>query len=479
MPYVKSIPIRATVNKSIAYILNPQKTDSLLHVSGLNCVAEKAIAYQQFQGVYQRYDTKRDFSNNAKKKPIKAHHFIQSFKEGDITPEISHKIAEDWAKQVFGDNRQVVIATHIDKGHVHNHFIVNAYDFDGKKFYSNKSSLQRAREISDKVSLEHGITPIQGNKKKGVHYKEWLETKKGSSWKQNIRLTIDKAVIKAKDIDDLFTILQSHGYEIKKGKHISIRPKNLERFVRIQSLGEQYKLDNLIMRIKNKEFELPILLEPTQPIRKPTAKFTANKKPSYKGIQLKYVSLIKLIADLIVKDQKPARKYNPKKPYSKENDYDINKIASHLRLLNRENIESESELIKKHQEVQLAFTETKGSLDKLGTLDESLKGIINHGTLYLDLRDKTDISSSDKLKFTIAQSIVKKYNITRSEDLLKLEKEREKVKQNKESLQVKYDAEEKRFKELNDLVQTYKKIANNTYLQQIQKDRHSRDDKTR
>lgn len=478
MPYVKSIPIRSTVNKSIAYILNPLKTDGLLLVAGMNCVPDKTIAYEQFKGVYQRYDNGKNYISG-KKKPIKAHHFVQSFKVGDVTQEQASQIAQQWAKQVFGENRQIVISTHIDKEHIHNHFIVNAFDFDGRKFYSNKASLKRARDISDKVCLEHGISPIQSNSRKGVHYKEWMETKAGSSWKQDIRMAIDKAIIKSKDVEDLLNILKEQGFEVKRGKYISIKPNNLERFVRIHKLGEPYSESNLAIRIKNKDNELVAFTEMTHTSKpRKSAKNSSHnvlKKSNYKGLQLKYVSLIQLIADLIVKDQKPAKKYNSRKPYSRENDYDLNKIASHLRLLNRENIESESQLNEKHLEVQTAFTETKASIDKMSSMEENLNGVIKNVALFLELKDKQNISSSEQLKLTIAQSIVKKYNITGNDDLTKLERERDKIRKNKELLSAKYQDTEKRYKEFNDLFQTYKKVSNNTYLQEIQKDRRSRD----
>src|ERR1035437_9224314 len=102
MPYIKSISIKTTVNKSIKYILDPDKTEDLLYTTGINCIADNDIAYSQFCGVYKRYNEKLYNNVAGKKSPIKAHHFIQSFKAGQVTPELAHKIAEEWANRTFG-----------------------------------------------------------------------------------------------------------------------------------------------------------------------------------------------------------------------------------------------------------------------------------------------------------------------------------------------------------------------------------------
>jgi hypothetical protein len=464
MPYVKSIPIRVTVNKTIKYVLNPDKTENLMFATGINCVPDAEICYDQFSAIYKQYERNLNWGCKGNKKPVKAHHFVQSFKADQVTTELAFKIAQEWANKVFGDNRQVLIATHVDKGHIHTHFVVNSLDFNGKKYYSNKQTLNQARVISDDICKQYGIESIIGNKHKGVHYKEWMETKKGSSWKNNIRLSLDKGILRSNNLDELIAYMTDNGYEVKRGKYISIKTKDNERYVRTRNLGEDYTEDSLIRRIKEKDKELPIIEEINNTVKK--AKKPYNK---YTGMQLKYVSLIKLVSDLIVNGKKPVRKYNPKRAYSKENDYDINMLAIQLRTLNRENITSESELSDKYIEVNNAFSETKKTIDKLSSLCNSLKGVIENTEVYLELVNKKKPNNEEKLKLTIAKSIVDKYNINSDNDLNKLRNEFIKSSGKLGELRNTFEEVENKYYEIRDIITTYNSIKNESYLDIINK----------
>jgi len=461
--YVKSIPIKSTVNKSIAYILNPDKTEDLLFAAGINCIAEKNIAYSQFCGVYQQYSSKLNYWKSGKKEMRIAYHFIQSFKEGHVTPELSHKIAKEWAEKVFGDNRQIVIATHIDKGHIHNHFIVNILDFNGKKYYDNKTTLKRARDIDNEICLKYGIEIIKENKKKAINYKEWMTKKAGTSWKNKIRLVIDKEIMKVQSIEELLNNLKVNGYEVKKGKYISIKPKNVDRWVRTKTLGDNYSEDSLIQRINDKSKELPIIESYNSNQR---AKKT--KSNNYSGIQLKYVSLIRVMANLIVNGKKRVKKYDSKKPYSQENDYDINLLASQLQLLNREKISTEEELMKKFQEAKNEYEESKKRIDQLLGLAESINGVISNGENYFKLLEKSELTSPEKLKLTITKAVIDKYNIQDKDDFKKLKSKYDITISESNGLRESFDSLMKRYKEFSLLVKTYKAIKDENYLGGVQ-----------
>ena len=167
MPYVKSIPIHSTVNRSIAYILNPEKTEDMVYTTALNCMANAKDAYNDMKMVYEYFSGKK---YNAPppidgKGSVKAIHYIQSFDPNEnITPEQAHRIAKAFARKTFGDDCQIIIATHLDKGHLHNHFILNSYSVSGKKFYDNQTTLKRVREYSDRVCLAFDIQPIKENR---------------------------------------------------------------------------------------------------------------------------------------------------------------------------------------------------------------------------------------------------------------------------------------------------------------------------
>ena len=182
MPYVKSVSIHSTVKRSIAYILNLDKTEDLLYTTSLNCMCNAEDAYLAMKTVYEHYSGERfDAPPPLKGKgSVKAIHYIQSFDPKDnITPEQAHRIAKAFARKTFGDDCQIVIATHLDKGHIHSHFIINTYSLTGEKFNANKTTLNKIKEYSDRVCLAFGIQPYDKSKGKGktVAYNEWEHKK--------------------------------------------------------------------------------------------------------------------------------------------------------------------------------------------------------------------------------------------------------------------------------------------------------------
>lgn len=188
------------------YILNPEKTEKLLYTASLNCMADWKLGYENMKLVYEQY-SKKSFDEplvKGKKNRVKAIHYIQSFDPADeISPELAHRIGKAFARKCFGDNVQVVIATHTDKSHIHNHLIINSYGIDGEKFISNKKTLDQCKQISDGVCLALGIHPYDTTKgrNKTLAYNEWEYKRRGTSWKQKIRLQIDRLIYSVKNID--------------------------------------------------------------------------------------------------------------------------------------------------------------------------------------------------------------------------------------------------------------------------------------
>ena len=174
---------------------------------------------------------------------VKAIHYIQSFDPKDnISPELAHQIARTFARKAFGDNCQVVIATHVDKKHVHSHIIINTYGIDGHKFNDNQKTLREIHEISDRVCLAFGINPIEAKKgaSQNVAYNEWEHKKRGTSWKEKTHLEIDRLILKVNNVDELLAELEMLGYTIKRGKYISVKPPKQQRAVRLKMLGDDY-----------------------------------------------------------------------------------------------------------------------------------------------------------------------------------------------------------------------------------------------
>ena len=243
MAVTKIKAIRGTLSKAIAYILNPEKTDEKLLVSSYGCASETAA---------REFEWTRKIAEQKGMNPVRiiARHVIQSFEIGEVTPELAHEIGKQFADEILGGKYEYVLTTHIDKDHVHNHLIFNAVDFvDYHAYKSYKRIYYDMREVSDRLCKENGLSVIPPSQNKGMGYKEYTEAKRGTSWKQKLKQTIDRLVITAKDYDDFLRLMQKAGYEIKTGKYISFRAEGQERFTRSKTIGENYTEERIKERI--------------------------------------------------------------------------------------------------------------------------------------------------------------------------------------------------------------------------------------
>ena len=231
------------MSKAIAYILNPEKTDEKLLVSSYGCASETAA---------REFEWTRKIAEQKGMNPVRiiARHVIQSFEIGEVTPELAHEIGKQFADEILGGKYEYVLTTHIDKDHVHNHLIFNAVDFvDYHAYKSYKRIYYDMREVSDRLCKENGLSVIPPSQNKGMGYKEYTEAKRGTSWKQKLKQTIDRLVITAKDYDDFLRLMQEAGYEIKTGKYISFRAEGQERYTRSKTIGENYTEERIKERI--------------------------------------------------------------------------------------------------------------------------------------------------------------------------------------------------------------------------------------
>lgn len=243
MAVTKIKAIRGTLSKAIAYILNPEKTDEKLLVSSYGCASETAA---------REFEWTRRIAEQKGMNPVRiiARHVIQSFEIGEVTPELAHEIGKQFADEILGGKHEYVLTTHIDKDHVHNHLIFNAVDFvDYHAYKSYKRIYYDMREVSDRLCKENGLSVIPPSQNKGMSYKEYTEAKRGTSWKQKLKQTIDRLVITAKDYDDFLRLMQEAGYEIKPGKYISFRAEGQDRFTRSKTIGENYTEERIKERI--------------------------------------------------------------------------------------------------------------------------------------------------------------------------------------------------------------------------------------
>ncbi len=254
MPYCKSVAVHRNVKQALTYILNPDKTDERVLTISLNCMTEPEYAYTQMKTVYEQYARRSydDPPSKSGKSPVKAIHYIMSFADSEgVTPELAHKIGMAFVRKMFGDDVQAVIATHVNTDHIHNHILINSYSITGKRFYDNKASVRKMREVTNGVCRAFGVEPALNfeNEGRSITYTEWQHKKKGTSWKEHIRQAIDSLIPSVISFDDLIAELERRGFTVKRDKNILIKAPGQQRSVSLWKLGEDYTEESLDARI--------------------------------------------------------------------------------------------------------------------------------------------------------------------------------------------------------------------------------------
>ena len=254
MPYCKSVAVHRNVKQALTYILNPDKTDERVLTISLNCMTEPEFAYTQMKTVYEQYARRSYDAHTSKsgKSPVKAIHYIMSFADSEnVTPELAHKIGMAFVRKMFGDDVQAVIATHVNTDYVHNHILINSYSLTGKRFYDNKASVRKMREVTNEVCRAFGVEPALNfeNEGRSINYSEWQHKKNGTSWKEHIRQAIDSLILSVSSFDDLLAELERLGFTVKRDKNILIKSPGQQRSVSLWKLGENYTEESLEARI--------------------------------------------------------------------------------------------------------------------------------------------------------------------------------------------------------------------------------------
>ena len=240
MAWTEIHPIKSTLRKAIDYICNPEKTDDKLLISSFGCDPETADI--EFQYTLNRSVGKK--GNNL------AHHLIQSFDYGEVTPDEAHKIGKELADKLLGGKYEYVLTTHIDKGHVQNHLMFCAANFvDRHKYVSNNKTRFGIRNLSDRLCREHGLSVIQPQHWKTPNIGEKYAGKDGKSWKVKLSKAIDQYITEAKDFDDMLRHMERDGYEIKRAKYISYKAPGQGRFMGGVTLGAEYTDERIKERI--------------------------------------------------------------------------------------------------------------------------------------------------------------------------------------------------------------------------------------
>ena len=222
------------LNEVLTYTTQGYKTNEKEYITGINCSPATAVK--------QMIHTKKSYG---KDDGVLAFHAIQSFKPGELTPEQCHEIGVRLAGLMWGDRFEVVVSTHLDKQHLHNHFVVNSVSFmDGKKFDNNRNDYCRFRHLSDDLCNGYNLSVIHSNGK-GMHHSEWEAVKEGKPYfRQLIKHDVDVVLSYARNMDQFVEGLQEMGYEVSTSrKYIAVKHPQGQRMRRLKSLLRDGRYD--------------------------------------------------------------------------------------------------------------------------------------------------------------------------------------------------------------------------------------------
>lgn len=371
MAYVELTPVRANILRTDTYVKNPEKTakktavtkgetpeealqqintyvrngdktEKELYVTGINCSTEHTL--EEFWAV------KRQFG---KTDGILAHHGWQSFAATEaVDADLVHKIGVELAEKAFGDRFQVIVTTHTDRKHLHNHFEVNSVSFvDGKKYYGNKESLRRLRQLSDALCLQYGLSVIENPKlyagKAKGRYRAELHGH--SSWRSLLRSDIDEAVNETVDFNGFVKAMQDKGYLLKNGKHFAVSPPGYERqgkraYIRLRSLeDEDCTLEGIKRRLAENKIRNYGFAPRKTPVRVVRKKVSGRRKlPYYMAVYYRYMYKLGLMKRkprrvnryIAKKGQREAARLSEQVRYIKEHKiYDSGDLSARTTLL--------------------------------------------------------------------------------------------------------------------------------------------------
>lgn len=321
----------------LEYAADDMKTETREYVSGINCSEE--FAAQQFK------DTKQHFGKTDGRL---CYHGYQSFMEGEVNAQTAHEIGVKLARELWGDRFEVLVATHCNTGHYHNHFVINSVSFtDGLKFYNSHEDYRRMREMSDRLCREARISVIENPKGRGKNYALWEAEKNGKTTLPGMaRADFDRAILACTTETAFWRMLREMGYKLilykKDGKprdQPSVRAPGALKNVRLSTMGEEYSLERISQRLNqniNKQNPFP---EANEEARR-KYHYTPEKHPKATGIYALYLHYCYEL-NILIQHPTSVKRVSS---YLREDILKLEKLEGQARLLGRTGITTMDEL---------------------------------------------------------------------------------------------------------------------------------------
>ena len=274
------------LHNTLNYTVDDLKTEEKYFVNGINCKYENAFK--------RMTETKKEYDKTG---GILGYHIIQSFAPGEGTPESIHELGKEFARRAFGDRFEVVVATHLNTGCLHNHYVLNSVSFmDGKKYYDNNQSYARLREISDELCREYELSVIENPKKRSHKPYDLYMAEKNGEWTKDaiIKRDIDECILKTTSERGFYTEMRKLGYSFNfERKYPTISHPKFERPRRLKTLGEGYTPQDIERRLMSKwqryKIDIPEQDNLVQEFFEPL------NEPNYREVYVSFVTVVQYV----------------------------------------------------------------------------------------------------------------------------------------------------------------------------------------
>ena len=288
MAITKILARKGRLDIGISYVLNGDKTEERVLTARLNCDPGRECR--------QMLDTKRSYG---KENGVQYYHIIQSFKPGEITPELALEIAKEFSQEHL-PGYETVIGVHVDKEHIHAHILFNSVNADtGEKYHSNaRSYYQQIRATSDRLCREHGLSVImEGTPTKAVSYIEWLRQSKGQpTFHSMLEADLHMAIEDANDLGHFFMLMEHMGYEISHGNRLGFRLRGQDRFMYPGRKNPLFTEDGIRTAIQGGLEDIEAGRRPAVIYHPPYRPY--KKHPKYTGFMALYVHYLYVLGKI-------------------------------------------------------------------------------------------------------------------------------------------------------------------------------------
>ena len=417
------------LHRAVDYIKADYKTEQQYFVTGINC--DKDSAFEEMT------DTKKFFH---KENGILGFHSIQAFAEGEVTPEIAHEIGVKFANEMWGDRFQVVVSTHLNTKHIHNHIVINSVSFkDGKRYYDNHTNYAIMRHLSDEICKEYGLSVIkEKTTKKNMNYDNFYKKAMSKdNYSKNAQRDIDLAIRQSYSYNDFLFLMKKLDYEVmvRAGK-ISVRKNGYKRNIRIERrFGDAYTIDNIRHRILTEQAVRVPFIENVYNYRKIKFPFKKrHKRAKAKGIialYYHYCYLLKVFPTI------PQQKL----PESIKADVlKMEEISNQAHFLVKHKIKTIDELIEYEESIKKEINELSANREKLWSkrksndvdkneISEEIQTITNR---LEDFRKEVDICDEIKIRSVTIDKNLNELDIQEDKEIESKSKRKEDRKKGKE-----------------------------------------------